>query len=230
MVKRRLFGGRLRWMSAGAVVVVAGVLAGTMLANAASPALPAKTPAQLLAAMRQAKPPSAFSGVITENANLGFPSLPNIAGLSSSTLSAANWISGTHTVDLWYGGPGKLRIAVPVSFGETDLRVDGNQVWLWDSRTQTATHYLVTAPIRPQVQRVPGGSGFSRPAKIAVIARCLAPVRKLHVSTPGKKIPESVRSALLKCLHVIKLPGGQVTVPSRGPLGVSPLTPQQIAS
>jgi hypothetical protein len=147
MRRRPAFSGGVRWMSVVAVVAVGGVLAGTMLANAAAPVLPARTPAQLLADMQRASAPKALSGVITENANLGLPSLPNIAGLSSSSLSAANWISGTHTVDVWYGGPAHLRVAVPVSFGETDLRVNGGEVWLWNSGTQTATHYLLPKPV-----------------------------------------------------------------------------------
>ena len=150
MSPRRMFRGRARWTSAAAVLVVAGVLAGTMLANAAGPPLPKRTPAQLLVAMRNARPPAAFSGVITESANLGFPSLPDIPGLQSSVLSGASFITGTHTVDVWYDGPRHVRIALPVSFGETDLRVNGNQVWLWDSHGQTATHYIFpTQPALP---------------------------------------------------------------------------------
>ncbi len=60
-------------------------------------------------------------------------------------LNAASLLTGTHTVDVWYAGPGQVRIALPVSFGETDLRVNNRQVWLWDSHGQTATHYLLPA-------------------------------------------------------------------------------------
>jgi outer membrane lipoprotein-sorting protein len=157
MSPKRALSSRLSWISAVAVIAVAAVLTGTMLASAA-PTLPRRTPSQLLVDLQQAKAPSAFSGVITETANLGFPSLPNVGGLNSSTLSALNWISGTHTVDLWAGGPRQLRVAVPVSFGETDLRVNGNQVWLWDSHSQTATHYVL--PAGPKRQRVPAHRGI----------------------------------------------------------------------
>ena len=152
MSPKRALSSRLSWISAVAVVAVAAVLTGTMLASAA-PTLPRRTPGQLLVDMQHAQAPSAFSGVITENANLGFPALPDVGGLNSSTLSALNWISGTHTVDIWAGGPRQLRLAVPVSFGETDLRVNGNQVWLWDSHGQTATHYVL--PAGQKSQQVP---------------------------------------------------------------------------
>jgi outer membrane lipoprotein-sorting protein len=139
---------------AGAVIVVGAVLAGTMLASAAAPHLPRRTPAQLLASIAHAKLPPAMTATLTERANLGFPALPDIAGSSSSPLSAASLISGTHTIEVWYAGPRQVRIALPVPFGETDLRVNGNQVWLWDSSAQTATrilppaasHYMLPGP------------------------------------------------------------------------------------
>ncbi len=220
--QRQVSGKKLWWASAGTLVVVAGVLAGTMFANAAGPALPARTPAQLLAEMAHAKPPTAFSGVITENANLGFPSLPDIAGMNSSTLSAANWISGTHTVDIWYGGPGHLRVAVPVPFGETDLRVNGNEVWLWDSHGQSATHLVL--PPRPAIAR-----------RIAVlepgaVRRCIAPLRKRLIAARAKGRPalKNVREKLIKCLSG-KIPAGAVRLPASGRIGTWAMTPQQVA-
>jgi len=160
---------KLRWaVPAGAVVVVGGVLAGTMLASAAPPSLPHRTPAQLIAGMRTAKLPAAMTAVLSETANLGIPALPDIAGMPSSALSSLSMLSGTHTVQVWYAGPRHVRIALPVPFGETDLRVNGSQVWLWDSHDQTATHLILPArlpvsgaPFRP----VPGGktANGSRP-------------------------------------------------------------------
>lgn len=137
---------RSRWVaSAGVLIAVGAVLAGTVMASAAAPVLPRRTPAQLLIDMRHAALPPAMTAVLAQSANLGFPALPDIPGMSSSTLSAASLITGTHTVDIWYAGPQHVRIALPVSFGETDLRVNGHQVWLWDSRNQTATRYIFPA-------------------------------------------------------------------------------------
>jgi hypothetical protein len=222
MGQRQVSGKKLWWGSAGTLVVVAGVLAGTMFASAAGPALPARTPAQLLADMAQAKPPATFSGVITENANLGFPSLPNIAGLNSSTLSAANWISGTHTVDIWYGGPAHLRVAVPVPFGETDLRIDGSNVWLWNSHGQVATHLVL--PARPAIAR-----------RFAVLApgavrRCVAPLRRRLIAAraTGRPAPRNLRERLIKCLTG-KIPLGAVKLPASGRIGTWAMTPQQVA-
>ncbi len=98
---------RPRWaMPAGAVIVAGGVLAGTMLASAAAPALPRQTPAQLIASLQHARMPGAFSATLTETANLGFPTLPSVGGLSSSPLSPASLVSGSHTIQVWSAGPG----------------------------------------------------------------------------------------------------------------------------
>lgn len=166
MASRRRFSIRpRRALPAGAVIVAGGVLAGTVLASAAPPALPRQTPAQLIASLRHARMPAAFSATLTETANLGFPSLPSIGGMSSSPLSAASLVSGSHTIQVWSAGPRHLRIAVPVSFGETDLRVNGSQVWLWESQGQKATR--IVAPARYQARHyMKAGSGMTRePAK-----------------------------------------------------------------
>lgn len=222
MSPRRVFRSRAGWTSAAAVLVVAGVLTGTMLANAAGPPLPKRTPAQLLVAMHNARPPAAFSAVITQSANLGFPSLPDIPGLQSSVLSGASFFTGTHTVDVWYDGPRHVRIALPVSFGETDLRVNGNQVWLWDSHGQTATHYILpthpalpTAPARAQIKRF----GLVHPR--LMLPRCLIGVRQRLRLHPGRSA--AVRAAIVKCLHSMKI-GREV------PVNFRPMTPQQAAN
>ncbi len=180
MSQRRPFG-RLRWaVPAAAVIAIGAVLAGTMLASAAAPALPRQTPAQLLAAMRQAKLPGAMTATITESANLGFPALPDIGGLSSSSpLSAASLASGTHTIQIWYAGPRQVRIALPVSFGETDLRVNKDQVWLWDSRGQTATHFL-PAPATRHL-RYSGGQS-AKPAVRSPLERGTPPMTPMQAA------------------------------------------------
>lgn len=156
---------RARWaVPFGAVAVVGVVAAGSVLAGAqAAPALPARTPAQLIAAIAANKTaPAALSGTIVTDAALGLPNLPAAGGPAS----IPSLLTGSHTFEFWYGGPGLLRIAVPVSLGETDLRADGRQVWLWDSQTNTATHLLLPAGPHLAVQgragtSYPGGSFYS---------------------------------------------------------------------
>jgi len=179
-----------RAVPTGAVIAVGAVLAGTMLASASAPDLPRQTPAQLLAAMRHVKLPTAMTATLSESANLGLPAIPAIGGLSSSPLSLASLVSGTHTIEIWSAGPRQIRIALPVSFGETDLRVNGNQVWLWDSSGQTATHFLPPAATR---YMIPGG-GAPRltpmpMTPIQIVRRLLALVRPTtQVTVPGTTV------------------------------------------
>jgi hypothetical protein len=138
---------RLRWaLPAGAVIAVAALIAGTEAATAQpSPSLPSRTAAQLLAGVAAAAGPVPLTGTYTETANLGLPDLPG----GGDPLSGLSLLSGTHTFMIWSGGAQELRIAEPVQLGEADVRQFGNQVWLWDSRTQQATNVILPATIGP---------------------------------------------------------------------------------
>jgi outer membrane lipoprotein-sorting protein len=134
---------RLRWAApAGAVIAVAALIAGTAAATAQSaPALPSRTAAQLLAGVARAAAPVPLTGTYTETANLGLPGLPG----GGDPLSGAALLSGSHTFMIWSGDSQELRIAEPVRLGEADIRQFGNQVWIWNSRTQHATHIVLPA-------------------------------------------------------------------------------------
>ena len=140
LVRRR----RARWaVPVGALAAVGLVIAASVIGGAqAAPKLPARTTAQLIAAVDAAAAwPSALTGVVQETASLGLPDLPG----ADDPLSGLSLLSGTHALKVWYDGPARVRIAVPVPLGEADLRRDGNSVWLWNSRTNQATHYLLPA-------------------------------------------------------------------------------------
>jgi outer membrane lipoprotein-sorting protein len=138
------------------VAVVGIVVGASAAASAAVPSLPAKTPAQLLTELAQAagRPVDPFTATVQQTANLGLPELP---GLSRASGATSSLLDGTQSVDIWYGGPKQLRIAVPVQAGESDLRRDGSTVWLWDSKTQTATQ--VTLPAHITKNRGNGAAG-----------------------------------------------------------------------
>jgi outer membrane lipoprotein-sorting protein len=212
MSQLRRFRGRFWWAPVAAVVAVAAVLAGTMLANASAPSLPRRTPAQILLAMRHAKLPAAMTAVVTETANLGIPALPAIAGIPSG-LSATSLLTGTHTIDIWYAGPHHLRVALPVSFGETDLRVNGSQVWLWDSHGQQATHLILPAATAQ--------SAFVRAAAPGqVVIRALRARAIAGKAGPARRIEREIRAWAMKSASAAKagkaVPGpfgpGQVAV------------------
>jgi hypothetical protein len=155
---------RLRWaLPAGAVIAVAALIAGTEAATAQpSPSLPSRTAAQLLAGVAAAAGPVPLTGTYTETANLGLPDLPGGGG----PLSGLSLLSGTHTFMIWSGGAQELRIAEPVELGEADVRQFGNQVWLWNSRTQQATNIILPATIGPGGGQP--GSAASSPASASL--------------------------------------------------------------
>jgi outer membrane lipoprotein-sorting protein len=134
---------RARWaVPAGAVIVVGGVLAGSVISVAsAAPSLPAKTPAQLLAALASKPQTPPLTGTVVETSSLGLPSLPG----TSNPTSIASLLTGSHTIRVWYSDPQHFRVSVPQSMSESDIIRNGTNAWLWDSTQNTVTHVAVPA-------------------------------------------------------------------------------------
>src|SRR5579859_136847 len=130
-----------RAVPAGALAVTGAVIAGVLVPSAqASPVLPARTAAQLLAAVSGrtgSLPP--FTGTVVENAALGLPQLP---GQDYAT-SLTSLLSGNHTVKIWYSGPNHVRLAVPDRLTESDVIINGESAWYWQSTTNSVTHVLL---------------------------------------------------------------------------------------
>jgi outer membrane lipoprotein-sorting protein len=151
------FSRRGRWVvPAGVVTAVAAAgIASAITVAQAAPALPPRTPAQLLAAVagdRGAIPP--LTGTVVETAALGIPQLPGAQNPNTIT----SLLAGSHTLKIWYGGPRKLRLAVPVQMGETDLVRNGTTAWLWQSSSDSVTRFLIPAgghAREPAVPRAP---------------------------------------------------------------------------
>ena len=129
-----------RWaVPAGALVVVGGVLAGSMITVAsAAPSLPARTSAQLLASLAGKTAP-AVTGTIVETSSLGLPSLPG----ADNPTSLSSLLTGSHTIRIWYSDPTHFRVAVPQNMSESDLIRNGGSAWLWESTSNTVTHLAI---------------------------------------------------------------------------------------
>ena len=252
----RRLGRAARWAVPGvAVLAVGGVIAGMSTAGAqAAPVLPARSAAQLLTDVATSAGPGPFSGTISETANLGLPALPS----SDSPSSSYSLLSGTHTFSIWYADPAHLRISEPVQLGESDLRVNGRQVWLWDSKTQTATHVVPSAPSAPGFA-APQKRGFAEPLKPGFMPHVFKVRGRLcvlrAVSGQAKPAEKCVKAPAAHAffwshpLKVTKLPDGKVRItmpngkartvtPPKAPALVRPLkhrpaiqapTPQQAA-
>jgi outer membrane lipoprotein-sorting protein len=152
-----LRGRHARWaVPIGAVAAVGITIAASAIASGqAAPVLPARSTAQLLAAVDSPSAfPTAMTAVVQESASLGLPDLPG----SADPLSGLSLLSGTHTFKVWYDGPAEVRVAIPVAMGETDLRRDGRNVWLWDSQTNQATHYVLPPGSAAAAPSVPAQS------------------------------------------------------------------------
>jgi outer membrane lipoprotein-sorting protein len=145
------FSRRGRWaVPAGVLAALGAVMAGSLISTAqASPALPARTPAQLLAAIAgRSGPLPALTGTVVESASLGLPQLPG----TDNPTSVTSLLTGSHTVRIWYAGPRHFRLAVPGMMSESDLIVNGGTAWYWQSNTNSVTRFVLPAGAGPVVR------------------------------------------------------------------------------
>jgi outer membrane lipoprotein-sorting protein len=135
---------RARWaVPAGAVAITGAVIAATLIPSAqASPVLPVRSGAQLLAAVGGGTGKvSPFTGTVVENAALGLPNLPGVDDPTSMT----SMLTGSHTIRIWYGGPGRVRVSMPGQLSESDVIANGNTVWYWQSKPNAVTKLQLPA-------------------------------------------------------------------------------------
>lgn len=130
----------LRWLVpvAAVVTVIGGGAALGRFAAEAEPSLPPRSAAQLLVDLQTARF-EGLSGTVVQRADLG---LPPIAGLLAEE-GPASLLTGSHTLRVWHSGPDQQRVAFVDTLGQRDYIRNGRDVWLWNSRTNTATHGLL---------------------------------------------------------------------------------------
>ena len=130
---------RGRWaVPITALAVTGGIVAGLQIPAAqASPALPARTPAQLLAQVSADAKMPPLTGTVVETTSLGLPSLPQ----TGNPTSLSSLITGSHKMNIYYGSPQHFRLQVPQSLSETDVIRDGNKLWLWESTRNSVTGF-----------------------------------------------------------------------------------------
>jgi outer membrane lipoprotein-sorting protein len=146
----RLSSRRARWaVPAGALVVTGGILAGSLISAAqATPGLPARTPARLLAQVADSTMPP-LTGTVVETASFGLPALP----ATGNPTSLSSLLTGSHTIRVWYASPQHFRLAVPQSLSESDVIRNGGTAWLWQSTLNKVTKY--TLPAHAPARAVP---------------------------------------------------------------------------
>ena len=122
------------------VVVGSGLAISTASANS-HPALPARTAAQLVAAVGSSAV-QGLSGTVVETARLGLPSLPGADG--GASLSWQSLVTGSHTAQVWIAGVDRQRVAVQGSLAESDVIHNGQDLWVYTSNTNQVTHTILT--------------------------------------------------------------------------------------
>jgi len=134
---------RARWAVPGiAVAVTAATVAALQIPAAqASPNLPNRTPAQLLASISSDAKVPPMTGTVVETASLGLPRLPQ----TGNPTSPASLLTGSHTMKVYYQDASHFRLAVPQPESETDVIADGSKLWLWQSNTDSVTEFIPPA-------------------------------------------------------------------------------------
>jgi outer membrane lipoprotein-sorting protein len=132
------------------VAVAAAVTAVSVITVAqASPELPARSAAQLLAAVARPASLPPLTGTVVETAALGVPQLPGTGNPTSIT----SLLAGSHTIKIWYSDPAHIRLAIPDSMSETDVIRNGSTLWLWQSQSNTVTRKQLPAKISKEAQQ-----------------------------------------------------------------------------
>ena len=148
---------KARWVVPGtAVAVTAAVVAALQIPAAeASPNLPNRTPAQLLASVSTDAKVPPMTGTVVETASLGLPQLPQTGNSSSIT----SLLTGSHTMKVYYQDSKHYRLSIPQPSSETDVIADGSKVSLWDSADNSVTEFIPSASgakqAAPQVTQTP---------------------------------------------------------------------------
>jgi len=132
-----------RWLvpASAALAVIGGGVAIGLITNAADPALPTRSAEELLVDLQTAQV-DGLSGTVVARADLGLPPLPTGAP-GSAELSAL--LSGTHTLHVQYASPGQARLRLMGQNSETDIITNGDELWVWSSKDNTATHATLPA-------------------------------------------------------------------------------------
>lgn len=144
----------IRWavpVGAAAVVGAVAVAPGATAASA-HPRLPARSAAQLIAAVEQCRV-QALSGTVETTANLGLPQLPDRFAGGGTGLQAL--LTGTHQLRVWIAGPGRQRVALLGDLAETDMVHNGHDLWTYQSATNAVTHRTLPTAAGPHAAAPP---------------------------------------------------------------------------
>ncbi|MFJ3392664.1 LolA family protein [Leifsonia aquatica] len=181
----------IRW--APAVVVPVAIAAGAIVVPLAAGAadLPVKSPEDVVRLVA-ASDTKTFSGTVEQSSELGLPDVSAISGGSSSSSSSSDeqsaleLLTGDHTAKVYVDGATKQRVQVLDQLAERDAVRDGSEVWLYDSKGQSATHLTLPA-------HTDAGTESATPTPLATTPQALAekliaaadPTTKVTLASPS---------------------------------------------
>ena len=138
-----------RWIPAAVVpaVIVAAAVAVPTVANA-DPSLPELSPQQLLELIADSGG-TVYSGTVEQSSDLGLPDVSALGQSSGgdSATSALELLTGSHTANVFVGGPTTQRVQVLDGFAERDAIRNGDSLWLYDSSEKEAVHVTAEMPV-----------------------------------------------------------------------------------
>lgn len=136
----------MRWLPAAIVpVVVVGAAVAIPAAAGAAPDLPDRTAEELLVLVAENTADS-YSGTVEQTSDLGLPELPSMSGASGdATADAMELLSADHELRVFVGGEDRIRLQILDDLAERDLIRSGDDVWLYSSRENAATHVTLPA-------------------------------------------------------------------------------------
>ncbi|KUM38035.1 hypothetical protein [Arthrobacter sp. EpRS71] len=138
---------RQRWLPALLLplALAIAVVLGSVQAGA-SVSLPPKSAEEILAMIARTQV-RALSGAIEQKAELGLPELPASGpGAVPGAASALEFLTGSHTARVYVDGPLKVRLQILDQMAERDVVINGGDVWLYNSKQNSATHLTVPEP------------------------------------------------------------------------------------
>jgi outer membrane lipoprotein-sorting protein len=194
-----------KWLPAIVVpaVIAVGALTVPLTAGAAVD-LPDKTPEQVLALVGTSNV-NALSGTIEQTSALGLPELPTTgpsATANAGAASALELLTGSHTARVYLNGPDNVRVQVLDNLAERDLVRGGSDVWLYNSKDNSAVHMAL--PAKDAAAKDWAGKDAAAPGEQAtpeqLAAKFLAAVDSsttVSVGTTGRVAGRSVYDLVL---------------------------------
>ncbi|WP_207454010.1 LolA family protein [Herbiconiux sp. SYSU D00978] len=137
-----------KWTPAIVAPVAVAAVAFGGPAIAAGSSQPTAESVEELISLVESSADAQYSGEVTQSSDLGLPELPDTAngmyrGAIDDPSEAIAELTAPHELRVFVGGPQQQRVQVLDDLAERDVIRNGDEVWAWDSRENTAVQVTV---------------------------------------------------------------------------------------